>query len=322
MNPSSTLLQPKNGLDDLLALIGLPSKRRSAGELPNGVEEILRGTLSFIDGLLLQAVTAQTEAEFVSVRAEVFPQYLNIIRLLARLVRNLAPDAVIERALGESFCELEAEFRDHGISRFGVPTKEQAMFTIWTLRRTSRLISKIASSGKVPEHLKEQDREIASNYSYHALFAQFHLDCLLFAIRNNKPIQLDVLPVMTDGLRAAVDAYGYARQGLNMRDPKEEPLIAAYEWDEEDQELLDSSMREMESVAVEGADWEPILVHTSADEHSVQAEVAVADGPPAFRERTLDTISQKDSSSFGTHIREGIEIVKDWIESRKHQREI
>ena len=319
MNPSSTLLQPKNGLDDLLALIGLPSKRRSAGELPNGVQEILRGTLSFVDGLLLRAVTVQTEAEFVSVRVEVFPQYLNIIRLLARLVRNLAPDAVIERALGESFSELEAEFRDHGISRFGVPTKEQAMFTIWTLRRTSRLISKIASSGKVPEHLKEQDREIASDYSFHALLAQFHLDCLLFAIRNNQPIQLDVLPVMIDGLRSAVDAYGYARQGLNMRDPREEPLIAAYEWDAEDQELLDSSMREM-ALVVEDANWEPSLVNTTAEEHSVIAEVAVADLALEFR--PTDAIPQKDSPAFGTHIREGIEIVKDWVESRKHQREI
>ena len=128
--------------------------------------------------------------------------------------------------------------------RFGGPAKDQAMFTIWTLRRTSRLISKVASAD-ISKDLKDQDEKLATAFSFYATWTQFHLDCMLGSMRFNKPIQLDVLPEIIDGLRGAVNAYGYARQGLNLRAPEPEPLIEAIEWDEEDQELLDSSMRDM-----------------------------------------------------------------------------
>lgn len=239
------------GLDDLLALVGLPSKRKSAGELSGAAEEILRGISSFVDGLLLRALASQTKYEFVEARRELFGRYAGAVVSLAKLVRIVVPDPVIERVLGDSFCELEAEFRDQGVIRFGASAKDQAMFTVWTLRRTSGLIAKIANSGPAPESLKHQDEKLASSYTSSALWTQFHLDCLLAAIRFDKPVQLDVLPEVIDGLRAAVNSYGYARQGLNLRSPEKEPLIASYEWDEEDQELLDSSMRDMEVQALD-----------------------------------------------------------------------
>jgi hypothetical protein len=242
-------LAPQNvgsvGLDDLLALIGLPSKRRSAAELSVAAVEILKGITSHVDGLLLRAIAGQTKGEFIAVRTEVFLDYAAAVTSLARLVRIIVPEPVIERVLGDSFSELDHEFREHGLMRFGGPAKDQAMFTIWTLRRTSRLISKVAGSGVVPESLKEKDEKLASDFSFYATWTQFHLDCMLAAMRFNKPIQLDVLPAIIDGLRAAVNAYGYARQGLNLRVPEAEPLIEAVQWDDEDQELLDSSMRDM-----------------------------------------------------------------------------
>lgn len=240
------------GLDDLLALVGLPSQRRSSGKLSSSAEEIFRGISSFVDGLLLRAIAARTKSEFDTVRKEVFGPYVDAVTSLAKLARIVVPGDVIERVLNESFCELEAEFRDHGLTRFGPAAKEQAMFTIWTLRRTSRIISKIVSSGPVPENLKDQDAKVASDFSFHTAWTQFHLDCLLAAIRCDQSIQLDVLPEIIDGLRSAVDAYGYSRQGLNLRVPEQEPYIQPYQWDEEDQELLDSSMKDMEAEALDG----------------------------------------------------------------------
>jgi hypothetical protein len=93
--------------------------------------------------------------------------------------------------------------------------------------------------------LKRQDENLAQAFNFYAAWTQFHLDCMLTAIRLQKTIQLDVLPEIIDGLRAAVNAYGYSRQGLDLRSPQEEPEIHGVEWDEEDQELLDSSMRDM-----------------------------------------------------------------------------
>ena len=225
--------------------IGLPSKRKSAAELSGVAVEIINGITSHVDGLLSRAIAAQTKNEFAIVRQEVFEDYTTAVTSLARLARIIVPEPVIERVLGESFSELENEFREHGLMRFGGPAKDQAIFTIWTLRRTSRLISKVAGSGIVPSELKEKDQQLASLFSFYATWTQFHLDCMLYAMRCRKSIQLDVLPEIIDGLRAAVNAYGYARQGLNLRAPEAEPLIEAVQWDEKDQELLDSSMRDM-----------------------------------------------------------------------------
>jgi hypothetical protein len=239
------------GLEALLALVGLPSRRRSTGELSGSAEEIIKSIGAFLDGLLLRAVAAQTKKEFVAVRTEVFEPYAGALTSLARLVHILVPDPVIEHIISDSFCELESDFREHGSARFGVDAKDQAMFTVWTLRRTSRLIAKVASSGPVPARLKEQDEKLASDFGFFAAWTQFHLDCMLASIRHDEPIQLEVLPEIIDGLRAAVNAYGYARQGLTLRAPAEEPRLQPCEWDEEDQELLDSSMADMAADALD-----------------------------------------------------------------------
>ena len=241
-----------SGLDDLLALVGLPSRRRSTGELSNPAEEILKSISSFVDGLLQRSIATQTKNEFVSVRKENFGNYAGAVTSLARLIHIVVPNQVIERVLDDSFCELEAEFREHGLSRFGASAKEQAMFTIWTMRRTSRLITKISALGTAPQSLKEQDEEIADSFSFYATWSQFHLDCMLGAIRFGKPIQLDVLPEIIDGLRGVVNAYGYARRGLSLRLPEEQPKLTPHQWDDEEQELLSSSMREMAVEALDG----------------------------------------------------------------------
>ena len=238
------------GLDDLLVLVGLPSQRRSKGELPPPAEEILKGISSFVDGLLLRAIAAQNKKDFTEVRAAVFERYAIALASFARLIQRMVTGPVIETVLRECFCELEAEFREHGLARFGSAAKDQAMFTVWTLRRTSRIMAMIAASGNVTPDLRRQDEEIAANFAVHATWAQFHLDCLLAGIRHGKSIQLEVLPAIIDGLRAAVNAYGYARQGLNFRSPQEGVAIQPLEWDEEDQELLDSSMKDMDTATL------------------------------------------------------------------------
>jgi hypothetical protein len=166
-------------------------------------------------------------------------------------MRIVVPDAVMERVLGDSFCELEAAFRDEGVARFGGPAKDQAMFTVWSLRRTSSLIAKIASGAPVPPALKKDDEKIAGEFASCALWTQFHLDCLLTCIRSDRAVQLDVLPAIIDGLRAAVNAYGLARRGLALRVSETEPLIEPYNWDEEDRELLASSMSDMATETVD-----------------------------------------------------------------------
>jgi len=52
---------------------------------------------------------------------------------------------------------------------------------------------------------------------------------------------------ITDGLRGAVNAFGLIRQGVSIREPAEESALQPYTWDEEDEELMTSSMRDIEA---------------------------------------------------------------------------
>lgn len=288
------------GLEDLMALVGLPSQRRSADRLDTQAA-LLKSIASFIDEMLLRAISAETKAEFIKTRKESFDQYALALTSLARLIRAVVPTPTIERVLNESFCELESEFREHGIERFGVTARDQALFTVWSLRRTGRLIAKVASLGAAPAEFKEKDQQLAASFGGTVAWTQFNLDCLLAAIRHDKVPQLDVLPEIIEGMRAAVNAYGYAREGLELREPQQEPLIEPYQWDEEDQVLLDSSMREMEHHRNE-MDWN--------DAETIRA-IAI-EAPLA----TVQPIRQA-SAVFGTHIREGADIIKDWLQNPK-----
>jgi hypothetical protein len=64
-------------------------------------------------------------------------------------------------------------------------------------------------------------------------------------MRHKRPLYPEVLEVILDGLRAAVNAYAWARRGLELRTPSAEPAVAPIEWDEEEQALLDEATHDM-----------------------------------------------------------------------------
>lgn len=236
-------------LSDLRALVGLPSKR-SATELSASVQEMFNVATGVLDSVLCRAIEQRTSAEFVAARSIGFDIYWKATTALSGLVEVTLQSRTIDRLVAESFCELEADFRDQGVVRFGAPAKEQAVFTVWTLRKISRILTKIHEAGAVPKSKKTADRKIASEFSFYAAWSQFHLDCLVTSIRKDKSITPEVLDDICEGLRGAVNAYGLARQGLELRVPVEEPTLAPIQWDEEDQELLASSMQDMGSEAL------------------------------------------------------------------------
>ncbi|MDQ2948555.1 MAG: hypothetical protein M3Y27_21890 [Acidobacteriota bacterium] len=295
------------GLGELLAQIGLPSKR-SPKRLSGTAEGLFKGITAVLDELLLRAIDKRTKADFVASRTAIFVDYVKAVRALSDLVKMTIPDSVVAGLVSESFSELETDLREEGTLRFGSAAKDQAIFTIWTLRKISSMISMIVKSGKVPDDLKEADQELATKFGFSAMWSQFHLDCLVASIRSDKQIQLEVLSEIRDGLRSAVNAYGLIREAVGLRIPRTEPNIDSYVWDDEDQELLNTSMREMETAEIldGSAPWSEQEA-TAINRH----RSIVADKPKPV------TIYQETSPAFGTHIREGIEIIKDWIENPK-----
>lgn len=234
---------------ELRTFVGLPAKKKSA-RLSASTDELVSNIAGIVNELLLSAIEKRTGAEFASIRDEVFPQYVMALRALSDLLRIVVPDrSVLERLVRESFSELEADFREHGLPKFGADVRDQALFTVWTLRKTSDTIWKIADSVPIAEDLREADLRLAKEFGFNAIWTQFHLGCLILAIRRDKPVYPDVLPQISEGLRAAVNAYAWIKQVARLRIPPTDPVLTPVEWDEEDEKLLASSMREIESEA-------------------------------------------------------------------------
>jgi hypothetical protein len=250
MNESSAVLaleQNKKSVNfrELLAFVGLPSKSAQK-DISGSAVEILLAIKNILDGLLLQAIEKKTAAEFKETREEVFFKYFDAVLSVSNLARVIVPQATIERLTWESFSEAEADLRNQGLSRFGATARDQAFFTVWTLRKINALILRIATAPPLANEHKKLDRKLVGEFSFYSAWSQFHLDCLVASIRFDKPINPDILDEICDGLRGAVNAYGLIHQAVDLRERVEEPALQAYMWDEEDGELLESSMREIE----------------------------------------------------------------------------
>ena len=231
----------------LLAFVGFSSSKKSTQNLSGAADGLFRGIEKILNDLMVPAIESRTVAEFDSIRKEVFNNYFRTITAASNLATVVIPSGVMERLVGDSLCEAENTFKQEGLSRFGTEARDQAVFTVWTFRKGSRLTMQLMSTQLANEDLKARDQELAKEFSFYAAWAHFHLDCMQLAIVHNKIINPAVLVEMCDGLRAAVNAYGLVRQGLDLRLPKQSPVPTQRLWDEEDQELLDESMRDMAS---------------------------------------------------------------------------
>lgn len=238
--------QKVRGLRGLLAFVGMPSKT-TPKDISGSASEILTGIKDIVEGLLLQAIENKTMAEFKATRDEVFSKYFVSVMALSSMAKVVLPPAVIQRLTWESFSEIEADLRDQGLARFGQTARDQAMFTVWTFRKINALATHITAAPTLSGERQELDRKLVRQFSLYSAWSQFHLDCLIVSIRFDKAINPDILDEITDGLRAGVNAYGLIREAVNIREQAEEPLLESYAWDEEDQELVDSSMREIEA---------------------------------------------------------------------------
>lgn len=231
-------------IEELRTFVGLPSKR--SANISASADELVENVASIINGLLLSAIERRTRVDFIATRDLVFPQYVRAMRALAGLLEIIVPDRrVVEVLVSEAFCELESDFREQGLSKFGAAIREQGLFTVWTLRKISNIVWQASKAGPVSEGEKTKELKLVSRFAMSVIWTQFHLHCLIISIRRNKPLYPEVLPEISEGLRMAVNAYAWIRQVANLRIPSEDQLLAAPVWDEEDEELLASSMRDI-----------------------------------------------------------------------------
>ena len=226
---------------EMLTLPGLVSKKTAnLDQLPAVTQEMIRNVSLTLDSLVLSAIEKRSSQEFVGAWREVFPKYFDGALGLSFLVGTTVPKSVLEVLSHGFFAEVEADFREHGLTAFGAEVRDQAIFTAWTLRKISDISQRI-SEAPLAVALLPQDQEIFSNFAFHAMVVRFHLHCLYISMHRKQPIYPAVFPVVINGLRSAVDAYAWARRALNLRIPATEQECTAVDWDEEERQLLDEA---------------------------------------------------------------------------------
>ena len=218
--------------------------RKSARELTGSTDEVFRGMSSVLEQQLTDVIQKRTTAEFNAAYAEAFPKYVEVILALSRFAEAVIPSNVVKRLQWEAFCELEGDFREHGIAAFGKSVQEQSLFTIWTLRKINALVRQIVEAKKLDEPMAKTDKEYFVQYMVNTLRANFSLDCLNIALQSECAVYPEVLDELTDGLRSAVNAYAWTRRAAELRAVAPQPVNGPTDWDDEDEALLRESNSE------------------------------------------------------------------------------
>jgi hypothetical protein len=239
---------PKPSLGELLKLIVLPFSRTKDDqrEFADHTSEVVRGVVSVIDDLISNATESRTAEDFKRTLVQVFPQYFRAMRALNDTARIVIPKQTINRLSAEWFSELEHDFRNLGPSTFGLDLSERGLFTAWTLRKISDLAQEVSVRGAIED--TAADFQKGWDFAAKALWTRFHVDCLVKAMRDNKPIYPEVEEPIREGLRMAVNTYACIREWLDMRNPQPEPEVGVIEWTDEDEEFLADSTRDFDQV--------------------------------------------------------------------------
>lgn len=224
-----------------IRLLGLPAEKSARKELSGSEDEVVKTIASLLDQMVMQVISKRTAREFEETKKEVFPKYVQLVLSLAGIVTAIVPRSTLMRLTSESFSELEADIREHALPAFGADMRDRAMFTVWTLRKIADLLP-IISEGAVAEADGPKEIEFFNAFLIYALSARFGIDCLRASMKSGRAIYPDVLPALNNTLRAAVNAYAWIRQAVDLRSDSANDDIAPPTWDDEDDQLVRESM--------------------------------------------------------------------------------
>ena len=192
---------------------------------------------------------SRTALEFTQARAKAWPKYIRALRALSDTMSNLVSDEQMDAQAARIFRELTDDLEKQRGVRFGSALVDQAIFSLWVLGKMRSLGSTICAVGRPHAKNKKADLELHSEFRACSLWSQFHLDCAIAAIKFRKAIPVDVQDQILDGLRALVNAYAIMKEALALRLPNLQGAPSSeLPWDEEDDRLLASSMRDMNAL--------------------------------------------------------------------------
>ena len=193
-----------------------------------------------LDKQLLDLLDSRSEDEFYQVRGKTWPRYIRALSALQDTAANLIPQ--LTRITQTLIANLSADLSKQELT-LGSQLVEQSIFTLWMMQKIRSLGREISSAGEPQDKAKEA--VLLREYIAHSVWAQLHLDAI-FARGINRPIRQSIWEPMCNGLRSAVTAYAVMKDALYLRQPKieDETPLHGLPWDDEDEELLASSMED------------------------------------------------------------------------------
>lgn len=207
-------------------------------------ERLIRKLASVLENQLLAVLEAHHVSEFIDVRLKTWPKYVRAHRALLDTLRNLSSEANIEIISKASTAIVMADLQTQRGVRFGDVLTDQAAFTLWTFSKIMTLARKVQDA-EAPRD-KDADLKLSSEFQVSLLWAQFNLDIMVAAMKFKKDIASDIQQLICDGLRASVNAYAILKEALALRvPPREASLTTPLPWDDEDEQLLASSMKDV-----------------------------------------------------------------------------
>jgi hypothetical protein len=229
---------------DRLAFLALPAKRASE-QVTGTANDLFIAIQKILNQILNEVCGQRTAEEFCAIRDLYFPQYMQVMKALGHLVQTVVPSNVIDRLCYESMSEMEASFREDGRAAFGQEMSDQALFTVWTLRKINDLVDGIRASKEPKKSLAEADAELRRMFVHHVLYSRFHLDCLNQSLRSGRILFPEVLDPISEGLRGLVNAYAYIRQASDLRSDRVDEEAIHIDFDDEEKELVALSMKDL-----------------------------------------------------------------------------
>lgn len=239
MNSFAFASEKQTGLSEG-SMPSLAFRGKAASGMSQSAEEALRSVRALVEELLIQVVSSRNAEEYRASYEEVLPKYVAFLTAYGNIIRGSLTPRSLKQLNYESLLELEAVFRTSGMESFGELIKDQAIFATWTLRHMNELVRSLAAESVAESH-REGDQELAHMCCVAIFQTRFSLDCLIIAMNRGVAVFPDVLAGLSDGLRTAVNAYAYARQGHLLRQDVATKPLPPIEWDDEDDMLLAAS---------------------------------------------------------------------------------
>ncbi|MGB6973817.1 MAG: hypothetical protein WBD67_03945 [Terracidiphilus sp.] len=199
-----------------------------------------------LDKQILLVISCRATEEFREKRKDVWEKYFRARRALSDTIDLLVPKNVIELVRFATAEKVSEELKRSRDVLFGEGIAAQMEFTPWLLTKIQFLGREIAKSGEPRDRAK--DSGLHEDFCLYAGWGQFHYDCILASMKFELPLSEEIQDSVRDGLRAWVNACAIAEEALALRGQDESeraPEFFVGPWDEEDQYLLDSSMRDL-----------------------------------------------------------------------------